>query len=83
MGVVGTLDSMLKRGSLFSFVNVLAVDFSDEDFQNIGAYTDEMFLDNIQKIKGMKAQISMKRTLQSSLLSGRTILYKGFSSFFS
>lgn len=55
MGAVGTLDSIIKRGSVFSFVNVLAVDFSDEDFQNIGAYSDEMFLDNMSKIKPIKA----------------------------
>jgi hypothetical protein len=46
----------MKRGSLFSFINALAVDFSDEDFQNIGPYTDEHFIELFSKIKGKPIQ---------------------------
>ena len=44
MGVAAAIDGNIQRGSLLKFTNVLAVDFQDETFLNVGAYTDEQMI---------------------------------------
>jgi hypothetical protein len=53
MGVASSLDGVMKRGSLFAFVNAFAVDFTDESYTNIGPFTDEHYISVFSKIKAI------------------------------
>ena len=41
LGVSNSIIAGLYRGSLYKFINILAADFSEESYTNIGAFTTE------------------------------------------
>ena len=63
MGVAAAIDGNIQKGSLFKFTNVLAVDFQDETFLNVGAYTDEQMILNLGLIRQAPIAQTLKMTL--------------------
>ncbi|TNV88127.1 hypothetical protein FGO68_gene3291 [Halteria grandinella] len=60
IGVTQKLDQTFIRGSLIKLYNILSVDFRQETFINVGAFTLEHLSQVLWKIKGEKTTLRLK-----------------------